>query len=462
MLRLSGARRALLTMTTATALGACAARAPSGPPYDAALGLQTFDAAWRIVYETHFDTTFNGVDWVALRDSVRPHAASATSASALRGVITNMLDRLGQSHFAIFPKELADTLDPGADSGGARTGDLGLDFRLIGEELVVTSVEAGSPADAAGVRPGWVIEAVNGRSVADLLERLRARNARWPVGFLVWSAAHGRLGGTVGTACSLTVRDGADRARELVLTRRQDPSEPVKFGSLPTFFARFASHDTATAAGRPVSVIWFNFWMVPLIRQVDSAMDAARAADGIVMDLRGNRGGLGGMIVGVSGHFFDTRATLGTFRYRQADLKIVANPRRVSQRGERVQPYDGPVAVLVDEASASASEVFAGGMQALERVRVFGATTLGGVLPAVWDRLPNGDVLYHAIAEFITSTGVVLEGRGVVPDDAVPLTRGDLLAGRDRVMDAALAWIDAVRAKEARAGSEPEPRMEKE
>ncbi len=462
MLRLSGARRAMLTLVTATALGACAARAPSSPPYDPVLGVETFEAAWRIVHETHFDTTFNGVDWVALRDSLRPRAVRATSASALRAVITDMLDRLGQSHFAIFPRELADTLDPGTDPGGARTGDLGLDFRLIGEELVVTSVEPESPAGAAGIRAGWVIEAVDGRSVADLLERLRARNARWPVGFLVWSAVHSRLGGAVGTTCAVTVRDGDDREHALVLPRRQDPSEPVKFGSLPTFFARFASHDTTTAAGRPVSVIWFNFWMVPLIRQVDSAMDAARAADGIVMDLRGNRGGLGGMIVGVSGHFFDTRATLGTFRYRQADLQIVANPRRVSQRGERVQPYDGPVAVLVDEASASASEVFAGGMQALKRVRVFGATTLGGVLPAVWDRLPNGDVLYHAIAEFITSTGVVLEGRGVVPDASVPLTRSDLLAGRDRVMDAALAWIDAVRAEEARPGSESSLRLEKE
>jgi carboxyl-terminal processing protease len=100
------------------------------------------------------------------------------------------------------------------------------------------------------------------------------------------------------------------------------------------------------------------------------------------------------------------------------------------------------VAVLIDETSASASEVFAGGMQAIGRVRVFGSTSLGGVLPAVTDRLPNGDVLYHAIADFATPDGTVLEGRGVLPDEPVRPTRADLLAGRDPVLDAALAWID--------------------
>ena len=56
-------------------------------------------------------------------------------------------------------------------------------------------------------------------------------------------------------------------------------------------------------------------------------------------------------------------------------------------------PFAWPVAVLTDELSASASEVFTGGMRALHRVRVFGDTSLGAVLPAVWDKLPNGDVL---------------------------------------------------------------------
>jgi carboxyl-terminal processing protease len=57
------------------------------------------------------------------------------------------------------------------------------------------------------------------------------------------------------------------------------------------------------------------------------------------------------------------------------------------------------------------------------------------------DRLPNEDVLYHAFGEFETATGVRLEGRGVYPDEPVPLARKDLLAGRDAALLAALQWI---------------------
>jgi carboxyl-terminal processing protease len=425
----------------------CARAAPAPqpvlPPYDSALGLETFDRAWRIVYETHFDTTFNGVDWLALRDELRPRAAAATSTEALRAVINDMVGRLGQSHFALIPEEVADTLDPRNEREGVVVGDVGLDVRLIDDALVVTSVEAGGPADSAGIRPGWTVVTIGKDSVAAVLAYLRGRASRLKPAFLLWSWAQGRTNGAVGSTCLLGMRDGSDRERSVRLTRRAQPSDPVKFGNLPTFFARAADRVVRTPAGREVGWMWFNFWMTPLLQQLDAAVDRFRGLDGIIIDLRGNRGGVGGMISGVAGHFFAERALLGTFQTRRSTLQIRANPRLVRADGVRVQPYAGPVAILVDEASGSASEVFAGGMQAVGRARVFGTTSVGGVLPAITDRLPNGDVLYHAVAEFVTATGVHLEGRGVVPDEPVPLRRADLLAGRDPALDAALAWIDA-------------------
>jgi carboxyl-terminal processing protease len=99
--------------------------------------------------------------------------------------------------------------------------------------------------------------------------------------------------------------------------------------------------------------------------------------------------------------------------------------------------------------TGSASECFSGGLQSLGRARVFGETTMGQALPALFDRLPNGDVLIHAWGDFVTGTGVRIEGRGVVPDEPVALTRSQLLAGRDAALEEALAWIDQVR-KESR------------
>ena len=132
---------------------------------------------------------------------------------------------------------------------------------------------------------------------------------------------------------------------------------------------------------------------------------------------------------------------------RDNELRFTVNPRRVSAEGKPVGTFQGPVAILVDGLSGSASECFTGGMQSLKRVRVFGQRSMGAALPSQFDRLPNGDVFIHATGDFVTADGTRLEGRGVIPDEDVPLTREDLLAGRDRVLEAALAWIDTEHAR---------------
>jgi carboxyl-terminal processing protease len=431
----------------AALITACLAAAVVAPvraqdSLSAALALETFDAAWRIVYETHFDTTFNGVDWVGLRDELRPQVEGLTDRAELRRILRDMLDRLGQSHFALIPKEAADTLDPAEGDVSDAVGDLGFDMRLVGDRLLVISVDPAGPAAEAGVRPGWTVTAVNDDQVADLVTALGKIESRLDLGILVWARVQSRVQGEPGTDCRVTFQDGDDRTVPLTLTRRPFPNEPVKIGNLPTFFVRFSQRQVplAEGAGR-AGIVWFNYWMVPLMRQVDTAIDEFRELDGIVIDLRGNGGGVLGMIMGMAGHFLDEPASLGTMKTRRTDLHIRANPRRVSTTGTVVAPYAGPVAILTDQLSGSASEVFAGGMQSIDRVRVFGDTSIGAVLPASMDRLPNEDVLYHAFGEFETATGVRLEGRGVYPDEPVPLARKDLLAGRDAALLAALQWI---------------------
>jgi carboxyl-terminal processing protease len=126
---------------------------------------------------------------------------------------------------------------------------------------------------------------------------------------------------------------------------------------------------------------------------------------------------------------------------RGATLQLVANPRRSNRSGQRVEPFSGPVAVLVDELTASTSEFFAAGMQSRGRARVFGSTSSGQALPAGLARLPSGDRLMFVIADFQTPSGMRLEGRGVIPDVLVNRTRAGLLTGRDEPLDAALAWL---------------------
>jgi carboxyl-terminal processing protease len=119
----------------------------------------------------------------------------------------------------------------------------------------------------------------------------------------------------------------------------------------------------------------------------------------------------------------------------------VVNPRRSNRRGEATEPFTGAVAILVDRLSASTTEIFAEGMRDIGRARIFGDTTAGKALPAAMSKLPNGDLLIHAIADYRSASGKRIEASGVAPDEVLPFTRPDLLAGRDRALAASLAWV---------------------
>jgi len=120
-------------------------------------------------------------------------------------------------------------------------------------------------------------------------------------------------------------------------------------------------------------------------------------------------------------------------RTRSDTLKLVLNP--------RARVYKGPVAVLVDGLSGSSSEILAGGMQGLPRVRIFGSRTAGATLPSLVERLPNGDGFQYAFASYISRNGVELEGEGVRPDVEIRPTREALVEGRDLALETAIDWI---------------------
>ena len=153
----------------------------------------------------------------------------------------------------------------------------------------------------------------------------------------------------------------------------------------------------------------------------------------MIIDIRGNGGGMVGMCMGIAGPLAPTKAPLGVMKMRDNELKLAVNKSR--------KPYSKKVAVLVDEASASASEILAGGFQDLKIARVFGNRTAGLSLPSTIEKLPNGDGFQYAIANYVSAGGKELEGNGVVPDEIVTLTQKNLAAEIDPVLKKALLWI---------------------
>jgi carboxyl-terminal processing protease len=410
---------------------------------------ETFDAVWKIVRDNHFDPAFDVQNWDRIKAELRPKAVAAGTPGELRAVLADMLGRLGLSHFAVLPS----TPDvPG--SRGDLSGEPGLEFRVLQKQLIVTSVEEDGGAAAAGVRPGWIVQTVGRTPLAPLLSAIPDGPAARMAELAAWRAALSKLRGPADSPIEITFIDGSGASVTKAVRLHPEHGEPVTVGSLPTMYVRVTSAAARTPHGADAGVIAFNVWMTPVNGPFQQAIDRFRRADGLVIDLRGNPGGLAGMIMGLSGYFLPERLTLGIMKTRGTELKFVSIPRLVDGSGERVEPFSGPVAILVDGLTASASECFAGGLQSLGRVRVFGQTTMGQALPALFDRLPNGDVFIHAWGDFVTGSGVRLEGRGVIPDEPVSVTREDLLAGRDRPLEAALAWIDRTKSEPRKTPSE--------
>ena len=397
--------------------------------------LASFDEAWTTINDTFYDPAFGGLDWAAVRKELRPRVESAATPAAARAVIVDMLARLKRSHFGLLSSSSADAL-PGPAS-------VPIDVRVAREGVVITRVTERS-ASAAGLAPGQVLVSLDGRAVADLKRGTEQLDPRAST-LEIWRRVNRALHGWDGSSLALTVREVSGTERTITAKRTMSVGESVTYGNLPPLVVRFDTREL-TAGSRRIGLIGFNFWMIPVVRQLDAAVDRFRAHDGVVLDLRGNPGGLAAMIGGVAGHFVGEPLLLGTMRTRQTTLKFEVNPRLVSSDGRKVDVFRGPLAILVDELTGSTSETFVGALQGLGRARVFGRQTMGQALPALTRQLPAGDVMMYAIGDFTTSSGKSLEGAGVVPDLSVLLSVKALAAGRDEVLDAALQWLSTAKA----------------
>ena len=422
-------------------VGVCLAAAVAAAPRQAlpspqdwrSTALASFDETWQTINETFPDPTFGGLDWAATSKELRPRVESATSPDAARAVIREMLARLKRSHFVLLSATPDNTL-PGFACVPA-------DVRILGGDAIVTRV-TNPAATTAGLAAGQAIGSVDGTDVSTGIGRAQGHDQR-SKNIDAWRRVNQLIYGVDDSSAALTVRDAKGQRRDIRVQRTVGAGEIVKLGNLPPLRAALEERALKTPAGKTAGVIWFSVWMTPISEPFERAIDRFRSAAGIVIDLRGNPGGLATMMRGISGHFVDRPLVLGKMQTRQADLSFTVNPRTSTTDGRTVKPYSGPVAILTDELTGSTSETFAGGLQSLGRVRVFGRPSMGQALPALTRQLPNGDVLMYAVGDFVTSTGKRLEGDGVIPDTMVPLSIQALAAGEDEPLDAALKWFDA-------------------
>ena len=394
-------------------------------PEQKQLNVSSFEKVWTTIRDQHWQKNPNGLDWNAMHEEFRPRMDKAETIDDARAVMREMLGRLKQTHFGI----LAASVYADVDVDGGGDGSAGIDVRVLDGRVVVTRVDAGSPASAAGVKPGWLIVRSGGSDLAPVLEKLEADQSIHEL--QLQRAVAARLRGPVGGKTRIEFLDAGDRSVAADLDLAPPRGQLARFGNLPAMHVWFESRKIGNTG-----YIAFNmfFDLVRVMASFGDAVSNCMQCDGLMIDLRGNPGGIGGMAMGMAGWLVDrANQRLGTMYMREATLNFVINP--------RPEVFTGPVAILVDGSSASTSEIFAEGLKDLGRARVFGEHTAAAALPSVIERLPNGDGFQYATANYISEGGKPLEGIGVTPDVEVKLTRQALLAGRDPVVDAAIEWI---------------------
>jgi carboxyl-terminal processing protease len=368
----------------------------------------TLTGPGRIIVAMKLPATDDVAGWGSL--------AAGVSASAFR--VSDVLQRAGtQGMISSFFDEVFNHLDPysryvppdaAAVEREHRRGEAGIGVTLAGRPgaLSIATVVTEGPADAAGIRPGDRVIAIDGAALG------RVDAAR----------ALDRLNGEENTVVTITLRGRDGRARRLALTRVLVPADTVSASRDADLLLLQVSGFTASTALR-------------LQHEIDKALARNPQPHGVVFDLRGNRGGLLAQAVDAA-NLVLTGGLIGTTvgRNPQADHEWVAQGNDIA---------DGlPIVVLVDGRSASAAEVLAAALLDDGRAVVVGSATLGKGLVQTVGPMPDGGELFVTWSRVLAPDGWPLQGLGVMPEVCTSLGQeetqrqlGALAMGRQTMHD---------------------------
>jgi carboxyl-terminal processing protease len=298
-------------------------------------------------------------------------------------------------------------------AGGDSYVGIGVSFAQ-NAPFTIAAVIPGSPAEKAGLRPGDVITAIDGTATATLSPQ----------------EGGSRLRGQEGQPVRLSIRHADGSSADVTLVRARIVNPAIRWRVLPDGIgyiqlASFADAYARFSDGRNIA------------ETLDLALQTFEqtGVKGWIVDLRGNPGG--------------SEQTLSEFAGRFLASGIVLDA--VDRDGHETRsPVDGhlfpvqrPLAVLVDNESGSAAELFAATMQEYGRARIVGTRTAGAVNGALETALPDGAAIQYTVVEARTGKNRrPLDGSGVTPDDIVRGTPADILGGEtDPQYLAAKSWV---------------------
>ena len=350
---------------------------------------EVIDQVWQIVYRDYLDSSGSYTEsrWRQLRSDLlkKSYADSDASYEAIRGMLSSLNDPYTRF---LDPKEFKEMQ---IDTTGELMGvgiQLGLDKET--KELVVISPIDGTPASRAGVQSKDVIVSIDGASTEGMSTSDAVKLIRGPEGseVVLGLRRDGRI-----LNVSLTRARIELNAVKSSLNTAQDGSK-VGYIRLKTFNAN-ASREMRDA-----------------IRELEE-----QKADGYVLDLRSNPGGLLEASVDIARQWLN-EGTIVSTRTREGIRDV--------RRATGSALTDKPMVVLINEGSASASEILSGALQENDRAELVGMKTFGKGLVQAVRGLADGSGMTVTIAKYLTPRGTDIHQNGIKPDLEADLTEKEI------------------------------------
>jgi carboxyl-terminal processing protease len=397
--------------------------------------MKIFDIILTTLDSDYFDPTYGGLNWKSITDSFRPKIKTYRSDDTLYYLLDKMLFNLGVSHLAALPK---DKLNEIGDPQLTVDGTAGLDVAYIDGKAIITKVMPNSPAFEVNLRPGYEITDINNKSIKEIADKrnkfptppFNERNAS----MMITSDILKELYGTPGKIIRMQYMDSENRSQETEFPlMKREQNKTLILNNLPMMYTTLDSR----IINKNIGYIRFDIFHPVLLDTVLECIKEYQNLPYMILDIRGNAGGEFITRKTIAEQFVDKRTLFWRYKSRRGIDDVFLEPAD--------KPFTGKLIILIDERSCSSSEEFSGSMKAIGRATIIGKQTAGKVLTMKVVTLPDGGLFLYPNTQTLTAKNEVLEGTGVVPDIIADLKIGDLLAGRDSQLEAAINYITGMK-----------------
>ena len=375
--------------------------------------------SWRIVNQSYIDETFNHQNWWKMREKyVKKPLRDRTETYT---AIEEMLATLDDPFTRLLRPEQYRSLQ--VNTSGELSG-VGLQININPQTKLIEVISplAGSPAESAGIEPRDSILEIDGEDAQKM----------------TLDEAAAKMRGKIGTKVSIRVQSSQDKnakPRTVSIVRDRISLNPV-----------YTALDTSTE--QKVGYVRLNQFSANAAKEIAHGVSdlEKQGAQAYILDLRNNPGGLLQAGVEIARMWLDYGTIVYTVNRQGALGSFDSNSEILTE---------DPLVVLVNQGTASASEILAGALQDNERALLVGEKTFGkGLIQSLFE-LPDGSGLAITVAKYETPNHTDINKLGIMPDDVVsqkPITYGQIASDEDLQYQEALKVVTSENGVLAKAG----------